>query len=1080
MSDRQAGAGQFAGLDMRCIGPHRGGRVVAVSGIAGDPATFYFGACAGGIWKTTDAGMYWENVSDGYLNTAAIGALAIAPSDPNVLYAGTGETSIRGNVSHGDGVYRSTDAGRTWTNVGLADTRHIGRIRVDPNDPNLVYVAALGHAWGPNPERGVFRSRDGGASWEQVLSRGDRAGAVDLSMDATNPRILYASIWEAQRYPWALSSGGPGSGLFRSNDGGDTWTELSRNPGMPLGVLGKIGVAASPARPGRVWALVEAHDGALLRSDDWGETWTRVSDKAELRTRAWYYMHVFADPRDPETCWVLNFQVWKSTDGGATFTAVPTPHGDDHDLWIDPTDTRRMIEGNDGGACVTFNGGETWSSIYNQPTAQLYHVIADNAFPYRVYGAQQDNSAISVPSMSTRGAITQAEWFEPGGGESGYISLDPRDENVIYAGAIGSGDGNGRMTRFDRRTDEERNITVWPDNQFWADGADSLRYRFQWTFPIAVSRHDPGVLYTGAQKLLRSTDEGVSWEEVSPDLTRNDPSKQVASGGPITKDNTGAEVYCTIFSFVESPLRAGLFWAGTDDGRVHISRDAGATWTEITPPELPEWALISVIEPSTRDEGTAYIAATRYKLDDTTPYLYKTTDYGQTWQSITNGIPASEFTRVVREDPETPGLLFAGTETGIYVSFDDGANWQRFETNLPTVPVHDLIVKGSDLVVATHGRSFWILDDLTPVRQIARDGLPDGVRLFKSTPAVRFVVHQGWGYPGSDLVNYKNAGTLTYGFRERTLPDGTKHTVNLDAGANPPYGALLTYFLPDPAPKNLSITIADASGEVVRTLITKKAPEPPKDPHAIEITDATAEGIEGASGVETSSDEQPKVWLSRNPGFNRVAWDLRDEPLEKPKDDLGLDSFPGGIQVLPGRYTVTLKAGETEQSVEVVVDKDPRTDMSDEDLRAMRQLQVAMRDTLREGLQTVQAIRDVRSQIDAWKERTKDSDAAEAIRAAARSVEHDLDDIERKLVHRKPASPLHLPGTLLMKLAALPAFGEGANTGPTAGMRDVYEQLKTKIEEQIGRFRELQDGSLRGLNEQIASAGHGPIGVRSA
>jgi photosystem II stability/assembly factor-like uncharacterized protein len=1077
MSDRQAGTGLFAGLKMRCIGPHRGGRVVAVTGIAGDPATFYFGACAGGIWKSTDAGTYWENVSDGYLGTAAIGALAIAPSDPTVLYAGTGETSIRGNVSHGDGVYRSTDAGRSWRNVGLADTRHIGRIRVDPHDPNRLYVAALGHAWGPNPERGIYRSTDGGETWDHVLFRSERAGAVDLSMDTSNPRILYASFWEAQRSPWALSSGGPDSGLFRSTDGGDTWEELTRKPGLPLGVIGKIGVAASPARPGRVWALVEAHDGALFRSDDWGETWQRMSEHPDLRTRAWYYMHVFADPRDADTCWVLNFQCWKSTDGGATFGAIPTPHGDNHDLWIDPTDSRRMIEGNDGGACVSHNGGDSWSSIYNQPTAQMYHVVADNRFPYRVYGSQQDNSAMSLPSLSTRGAISQGEWFEPGGGESGYIALDPRDESIIYAGAIGSGDGNGRMTRFDGRTDEERNITVWPDVQFWADGVDMLKYRFQWTFPIAVSQHDPRVLYAAAQHLLRSTDEGTSWEEASPDLTRNDRSKQVASGGPITKDNTGAEAYCTIFAFAESPHRAGLLWAGTDDGRVHLSRDAGGTWAEITPTDLPEWALISVIELSPHDEATAYIAATRYRLDDTTPYLYRTNDYGQTWQQITDGIPDGEFTRVIREDPGQRGLLFAGTETGIHVSFDDGASWQRFETNLPVVPVHDLIVKENDLVVATHGRSFWILDDLSPVRALALAEIPASPVLLQGAPAVRFTVHEGWGYPGTEYVTYKNAGTLTYAYREQTLPDGTVDMRLLDAGENPPYGALLTYYLPEVPEGEVTITITDEDGTVIRTLSSKKAPQPVADPLAEVITDGSAEGIEGASGVETSGDEEKRSWLPRRAGFNRVAWDLRYEPVEKPTEDLGIGSYPAGPQVIPGRYRATLRVDGVESAVEVVVSHDPRKDARIDDLRAMRDLLLAANATLRDGLKTVRAIRDLRTQIAGWEKRVPKDEAGDGIRTATRTVKRELDAIERTLVHLKPATPLHAPSTLLMKLAALPAFGEGANAGPTAGLRFVCDDLKAKITAQNDRLVALQHGELLRLNEQIAAAGHGAIGV---
>ncbi|HLI51441.1 MAG TPA: glycosyl hydrolase, partial [Thermomicrobiaceae bacterium] len=550
-------------LKWRSIGPFRGGRVVAVAGHPTEERTFYFGGCAGGVWKTIDGGITWQNVSDGYFKTSAIGAIAVAESDPNVIYAGTGETAIRGNVSHGDGVYKSADGGATWTNVGLAETRYIGRIRIDPHDANHVYVAAFGHAYGPNEERGVYRTTDGGKSWEKILYKSPNAGAIDLSMDPHNPRILYATIWQAQRFPWGLSSGGPESGIFKSIDGGDSWTELTHNHGLPKGILGKIGIAVSPARPERVYAIVEAEDGALFRSDNGGQTWQRLSEQPGLRWRAWYYMHMYADPQDPDTCWVLNGGLWKSIDGGKTFRTVPEPHGDNHDLWIDPKNPQRMIEGNDGGACVTFNGARTWSSLWNQPTAQFYHVITDNQTPYTIYGSQQDNTALGGPSLSVNGAILQGDWFEPGGGESGYIAIKPGDPNIVYGGGIGSGDGNGRLLRFDRRTGYIRNVTPWPVIQGMGEGAETLKYRFQWTFPIVFSPHEPNTLYATSNHVHRTRDDGASWEVLSPDLTRNDSSKLGASGGSITKDNTGAEVYCTIFAFAESPHQAGVFWAGS-------------------------------------------------------------------------------------------------------------------------------------------------------------------------------------------------------------------------------------------------------------------------------------------------------------------------------------------------------------------------------------------------------------------------------------------------------------------------------------------------------------------------------------
>ena len=656
----------------RCIGPPRGGRVVAVTGDPVNPMVFYFGACAGGVWKTTDGGSYWENVSDGFFNTASVGAIAVAGSDPNVIYAGMGESCIRGDVTYGDGVYRSTDGGQTWTNMGLSDTRHIARVRIHPANPDLVYVAALGHAYGPNEERGIFRSRDGGNTWERVLFRSENAGAADLSLDPNNPRILYASIWETRRTPWSLSSGGPESGIFKSVDGGDSWTEITDNPGLPGGLKGRIGVAVSPAKPGRVWATIEAEDCGLYRSDDGGDTWELVSDNRDLQGRPWYYQHVFADPQDPDTVWILNYQCWKSVDGGRTFNRVTTPHGDDHDLWIDPNNPRRMIEGNDGGACVTFNGGESWSSIYNQLTGQFYHLTTDNQFPHRVYGTQQDNTAISVPSRTHKGAIPWGDCYVVGNSESGHIAVHPQDPNTVISGAIGSsGGGGGNLLHYDHATGQVRIITVWPE-LYTGWGAKAMKYRFQWTYPIMFSPHDPQTLYVAGNLVFRTTDLGSSWEAISPDLTRHDPTTLEPSGGPITKDTSGAEIYATIFAFVESPHQPGVFWAGSDDGLVHLSRDNGATWDPVTPGDLPEWTLICMIEVSPHDPATAYLAATRYKLDDTHPMLYKTTDYGQTWTSITAGLPQDDYTRVVREDPTRPGLLYAGTETGVYAVIQSG------------------------------------------------------------------------------------------------------------------------------------------------------------------------------------------------------------------------------------------------------------------------------------------------------------------------------------------------------------------------------------------------------------------------
>ena len=642
-------------MKFRCIGPPRGGRVVAVAGCPCDPAVFYFGAVAGGVWKTDDAGTTWCNVSDGYFNTSSVGALTVSESDPNVIYAGMGESTIRLDISPGDGVYRSTDAGHRWEHLGLGETRHIAEIRVHPKDPDIVYVAALGNPFGASPERGVYRSINGGKSWERVLFNSEGAGAIDLALDPHNPSILYATAWEAHRNFWELSSGGPDSGIYRSVDGGDSWSEISRNPGLPAtGILGKIGITASRAKPGRVWTLIESVEApGLYRSDDFGDTWSLATDNQELRYRPWYYMHVFADPVEADTVYITNLRMWKSTDAGASFTKLATPHGDNHDLWIDHQNNRRMIEGNDGGANVSFNAGDSWSTIYNQLTAQFYTVTTDNQQPhYRVYGTQQDNSSISVPSNSNDGAIAWGDCYIAGTGESGYMAVHPENANIVYVGAVGSSPGGGgALQRYDHKSGQTQLVNVWPEAH-GGMGPGELKYRFPWTFPILFSPHDPGVLYTTGNVAFKSTDEGHSWHPISPDLTRNFKDKLGASGGPITLDTSAAEHYCTIYTFRESPHEAGVYWSGSDDGLVQVSRDSGQSWRDVTPPSLPEWSFIRTIEPSPHDAATVYVAATRYKLDDPTPYLFKSMDYGESWVDIVGkGLPIDDFVRVIRADP---------------------------------------------------------------------------------------------------------------------------------------------------------------------------------------------------------------------------------------------------------------------------------------------------------------------------------------------------------------------------------------------------------------------------------------------
>ena len=1026
---RQIRAQLLDSLEWRCIGPHRGGRVVAVAGDPSCPMTFYFGACAGGVWKTTDGGQNWRNVSDGFFNTAAIGALAVSTSDPNVIYAGTGETSIRSNVSHGDGLYKSTDAGQSWQHIGLADTRHIGKIQIDPRNPDGVYVAALGHAFGPNKERGVFRSLDGGVTWRHALYKSDRAGSHDIALDPNNPRILYAAVWQAQRYPHKLESGGPECGLWRSVDAGESWQEISRKPGLPAGLLGKIGVAVSPAKPGRVWALIEADDGAVFRSEDYGETWIRLSEQSLLRTRPWYYMHITADTQDPDTVWVQNYSLWKSIDGGQSFEAIPTPHGDDHALWIDPQNNRRMIEGNDGGACVSFNGGQSWSSIHNQPTAQLYHVCTDNRFPYRVYGSQQDNTAISVPSASSAGAIHERDWYAPGGGESGYIAIKPDDEDIVVAsGPIGQHAYNDLMTRYNHRTKQIWNITVWPELYGWGVGAESLKYRFHWTFPIMFSQHDPDVLYVASNYLHRSTDLGASFEVISPDLTRNDPDRLKPSGGPITRDNTGAEVYCVIFALAESPLQPGLLWAGTDDGLVHISKDGGQTWQDVTPPDLPEWSLISIIEPSPHQPETAYIAATRYKLDDTRPYLYKTDDGGQTWTAIISGIPADQFTRVIREDPNRRGLLYAGTETGLYISFDDGEHWQPMRGNLPVCPIYDMVIKNRDLVVATHGRSFWILDDLSPLHQMQGSLPQQTAHLFSPAPKVRMRQYASFerkiSSQDSNQVNYgwiETSGAAWLATSDSDLPQF------LNAGQNPRSGIMFHYYLEEQPTAPVSLHIRYPDGALVRSF----------------------------------SD------LDAAAGLNRFYWNLRFPGAVDVDDELKSWERPDGPLVVPDQYRAELVLSDETFACDFEALADPRLETTPQAFQQQLTTLLEIRDRLSQNNELINRLLALKNQLQSWTARTDDS----SVGATAEAILAEIEGILPALINVGIAEAQLYPSGLHEKFNALFDSVDSADYAPPQQAHQVLEQLSAELDRRIEHVKTALAQKIGAFNEAIQAAG---------
>jgi photosystem II stability/assembly factor-like uncharacterized protein len=1005
---------------------------------------FYFGACAGGVWKTTDGGTYWENVSDGFFNTAAVGAIAVADADPNVIYVGMGESCIRGNVSYGDGVYRSTDAGKTWIHLGLEDTRHIARIQIHPKDPDLVYVAALGHAFGPNQQRGVFRSKDGGKTWEQVLFRSQKAGAIDLSLDPNNPRILYAAFWETQRTPWSLISGGPDSGLFKSVDGGDTWMELTNNPGLPNGLKGRIGIAVSPARSGRVWATIEAEECGIFRSDDAGATWEKVSDNQDLQGRPWYYQHIFADPQDPDTVWILNYQCWRSVDGGKTFSQVTTPHGDNHDLWIDPRNPQRMIEGNDGGACVSFNGGDSWSTIYNQLTAQFYHVITDHQFPYRVYGTQQDNSAICVPSRSHKGCIPWGECYTVGNSESGYIAVHPENPNIVFSGAIGSSPGGGgNLLRYDHTTGQVRIITVWPE-LYTGWGAKDMKYRFQWTYPIHFSPHDPSVLYVAGNMVFRSTDQGSSWDAISPDLTRQDITKMEPSGGPVTKDTSGAETYGTIFALVESPHERGVFWAGSDDGLVHISRDNGKTWDDVTPEDLPEWALISMIEVSPHDPATAYLAATRYKLDDTRPMLYRTNDYGKTWTATSHGIPGHDYTRVIREDPVCRGLLYAGTETGVYISFDDGASWQPLQSGgavssastLPRVPVYDLVIKDNDLIAATHGRSFWVLDDLTQVHQLTDDLTEKSFHLLKprTTYRLRSPFRIRKPTPGKSY-RFSMGADVTY--TETKGPDGQTVRKFLDAGENPPDGVIVTYYLKDKPEDEVTLSFLDPHGQLIKTFSSEAAP---------------AETLQ--------QEEAPEPLALAEAGMNRFIWNMRYPFARKVPGDKSMAEVVTGPLAPPGTYQVRLTVGDQSQTQTFDIIKDPRVAATPDDFQAQFDLFLQVRDKLSETHDSINQLRSIQRQVDEWVGRAQSHASTEVVSDAANALKEKLAAIESELIQvdfKGARDRLDLPAKLNRKLAELTSVVASADFAPPQQAYQVFHDLSGRIDIHLQHLQEVID-----------------------
>lgn len=999
------------GLEFRCIGPFRGGRSAAVCGVQDKPMLYYMGGTGGGVWKTKNGGNTWENISDGYFG-GSVGSIAVSSSDNNVIYAGGGEVTVRGNVSYGYGVDKSVDGGRTWKHIGLDKSRHIPRIRIHPKNPNIVYAAVLGDLYTSSEERGVYKSINGGDSWERVLFSNNNAGAVDLVMDPENPDILYASTWNVRRSPHDFSSGGAGSALWKTIDGGKNWKEISGHKGFPEGTLGIIGISVSPVNPNTVWTIVEANDGGVFKSEDGGETWERTNEDRNLRQRAWYYSRIYADPKDENKVYVLNVAYHVSTDGGKTFSTEYAPHGDHHDLWIAPEDPQRMIIADDGGAQISFDGGSNWSTYHNQPTSQFYRVTTDNAFPYRIYGAQQDNSTVRIKSRTDWGNITDRDWESTAGGESAHIAVDPSNNEIVYGGSYG-----GYLTRQNHATDQNRSINVWPDNPI-GYGADGMKYRFQWNFPVFFSPHDSQKLYTASNHLHVSTNGGETWKVISPDLTRNDPSKLGPSGGPITKDNTGVEYYCTIFAAAESPYEKDLLWVGTDDGLIQRSTDGGAGWVNVTPKGLPEWTMINSIEIDPFNKGGLYVAATSYKLGDYKPYIYQTKDYGKTWELKVNGINPQHFARVIRADPKVKGLLYCGTESGLYISFDDGMNWESFQQNLPIVPITDMTIAHGDLIVATQGRSFWVLDDLHLLHQ--------------------FIEKKPWDL---HLFNPRDAYSMG-GSTKKSNVSGTNHS-----------GGVRVHFYVEKQPQKtdtIALKFFDSEGKVIRTFST----HPLKN--------------EGELKVEI--------------GTNLFVWDMK---YPKADDFEGMLMWWGtleGPKAPPGQYTVDLFKGNKRYgfSRKFKILRDPRSEGTDDDLKAKFEFLLSIRNKLDETHDAITNMRLVSSQISAMNKLIAGDPTQIDVVNAGKEIDSLMKNIESQLYQTKLKSNqdmLNYPIMLNNKLAHVASLANMSNSRPTDQMYGVRDELTAKIDVLLKEWQEILTVKIPAYNELIRSKKVNVIGV---
>lgn len=996
----------------RLLGPWRGGRSGAVAASYKNKTTFYFGATGGGVWKTTDGGSNWKNISDKYFGSS-IGAVAVAPSDEAIVYAGEGENTMRGNVSEGiGGIWRSEDGGKSWKNLGLKDGRHIIRIIIHPRNPDIVWAAVMGHLFGPNEERGVYKTTDGGKTWKRTLFVNNQTGCSDLVMEPGNPSVFYAGTWRLIRTPYSLESGGEGSGLWKSTDGGETWTNITAKKGLPKNTWGIVGVAVAPSNTDKIYALIENKDGGLYMSSDAGETWALQSNDNNIRQRAWYYTKVFVDPKNENKVYCPNVGFMFSTDGGKTFKPIRTPHGDHHDLWIDPEDGNRMIVADDGGAQVSFDGGTNWSTYLNQPTAQFYRVSTDNSFPYRVLGAQQDNSTIRIKHRTYSNAITDKDWEETAGSESGYVVADPLNPDIVYGGNYG-----GYLSRLDHRTGENRAISVWPDNPMGA-GADVQKYRFQWNFPIFFSPHNPKRLYCAGNALFVTENEGASWEQISPDLTTNDKSKQASSGGPVTKDNTSVEYYCTIFTAAESPYEKDLLWTGSDDGLVHMSRDGGKHWENVTPKEAPEFIMWNCIEADPFKKGAAYIIGTRYKLDDFAPYIYKTEDYGKTWKLLVKGIEPLHFTRAMRADPKRPGLLYAGTEYGMYISYDDGNSWKKFQLNLPVVPITDLTFRDNDLIVATQGRAFWMIDDLTIVQQADNTIQTKNLHVFS--------IRDSWRIAG---------------------PSFSFGGAPVNAGANPPNGVAVNFFLKEVTDSaKASVTVLDKDKKVIKTF---------------------------ATGAKENKLEITK-------GMNQFVWDLRYPAPERIEGMILWNGNPSGITAPPGNYFIRIKAGADSAEQPFTVKADPNYKITTAEYEAQFSFLKQVQGKFDEVQKAIKDIRTIRAQINDFTGRLG-KEVPKEVKTAADSIHKQITAVEEALYQTKAKSGqdvLNFPIRLNDKLSGLFDAANSGNMAPSKQAKDVFADLSAQCDAQLGKLKTILEKDIPAFNQLIREKALPVIGVK--